>query len=340
MRCRRFHAVVVLSGLLAGSGVSALSAQSPTPDLAQDVSEAALTRARIANETAQAQYYAKAATKEPSGLPAWLQTVLGGFLAIAGSVVTLLLTTWFAERKAEETREQTFNRHKFQLQLAVKELHISLSKLTPDLPAWVNEDLVYSEPSRPTASSRDDTYYRKYDLVECVYRLCALFGWLELYRTDTAFLRGPSTRQQQRMEGLFGELRKDFANPLSTEKRELNAEAWRDGFILEEDQRAIGEKMLNRQLPDVIGYATFCETLFRSPKRDDPTGWNIPNSQNWWIWNVTRFIFELRTQRPVTLDAQTPKVPLVLALPNFAMTRVSRVISHCNELDDLLRKPV
>ncbi len=365
MRCRIFEAALVASVLLAGSDAQAQPASAPAAAQApaQAASEAALTGASTANQTAQARYYAKQADKDPSGPPAWLQTVLGGLIAIASGLSTLLLTTWFAERKVTEAREQTYKRHQFQLQLAAKELDDSLSQLSPKLPpwvnenvdckkllawvdehvvhaklpAWVNEKVLYEEPRRPIASCRDDPYYLKYDLVNCVYRLCAFLGWLELYRTDGTFLRGPSTQPQQRTEDLFSEVRKDLADPFTFEKDKLDARDWNDGFILDDEQRAIGEKMIDRQRSDVIGYAAFCEILFRSPKRDDPTNWNIPDSQNWWIWNATRFIFELNTRPATVVDGQTGGK---LALPTFGLIRVSRLLRHCAELDTLLRKPV
>ena len=88
---------------------------------------------------------------------------------------------------------------------------------------------------------------------------------------------------------------------------------------LKDDQRAIGEKMLEKDAPGVvIGYAAFCERLFRIPRPVDPVG-NYESSQNYWIWNATRFIVELRQAR---------------AAPDFKRERIKKVIA---ELDELLK---
>ncbi len=256
-----------------------------------------LRQAQIDNERAQARYYAKQADANRSGdLPPWLQTVLGGLVAIVGGVVATWYTNRSADRKEHEQQRRTYDRQRSQLRLALRDLAVSLRPIadaSPERPAaFLSEHLLYTKPTRPAGGARTDDYYLKYDLVDAIYRFCALLGWMELYRTDADFLRGTAD-ENDRLERLFARLRADLADPFDDEKRRLDATAWRDGFIFEDDQRAIGEKMLARRRSDVvIGYAAFCEQLFRDPPQDDPTGAD-PRSQNWWIWNATRFFVDL-----------------------------------------------
>lgn len=335
----RFALAAFLTTLLACLGAHGQPHGASLPNgvsAVPDASEALLTKARIENETAQALYYqGQLAKQSSSSPPAWLQTVIGGMIAIAGSIGTLLLTTRFTERRTRDEQQQTYARHEHQIQLAVKELHESLKRLTPELPKWVDEDLVYDEPHRPSIPNRNDRYYLKYDLVDCIYRLCAFLGWLELYRTDSKFLRGPSPAKQQQIECFFAEIRRDLADEFIDEKKQLGRTDWCDGFILEEDQRAIGEQMLDREQSEVIGYAAFCERLFCSPKRDNPTGWEISKHQNWWVWNATRFIFELNLKGIGRSSGQ--QEPMVQQ--TFALTRISRMEGHCAELETLIRQP-
>jgi hypothetical protein len=95
-----------------------------------------------------------------------------------------------------------------------------------------------------------------------------------------------------------------------------------DGLILDDDQRAIGEKMLEKDKDApaaVIGYASFCERLFRIPKREDPVG-NYDWSQNYWIWNATRFVVELGGK----------------LAPDFKRERVRKVIVQLDDLSKVL----
>lgn len=289
-----------------------------------------LTRARIANEAAQAAYYSQQSKKPGTdSMPAWLQTTLGGALAILGSIVTLTLTNRMTDNKTRRELAETYDRHEHQLRLATRELFEAFSRFTPTLPPFVEESLVYEHPKRPKRPSRSDRYYLKYDLVDSIYRLCAFLGWLELYRTDPAFMRGPSSSKQARIERLFEQVRRDLGAELVEERRHAGCETWRDGFILADDQRAIGETMLNADRSAVIGYAAFCERLFRDPERVDPTDWEKPGSQNWWVWNATRFVVELNPQSAPDPDGAER--------PTFAIKRVERLLAHLGDLYGVIR---
>ncbi len=291
-------AIVVASATLSGT------ARAEVPAAPSAVSSAVadpdpLRQAQIDDARAQARYYAKQAEKDRSGdLPAWLQTLLGGFVAIVGGLVATWYTNRAASRKEQGQQRQTYDRQRGQLRLALRDLATALrpvAQASADRPAaFLAERLLYTKPPRPASGGRTDDYYLKYDLVDTIYRFCALLGWMELYRTDADFLRG-TPDENARLERFFAGLRADLGQPLTNGGSASAADATpRDGFILEDDQRAIGEKMLARRRSDVvIGYAAFCEQLFRDPRQDDPTGGGYATSQNWWIWNATRFFVDL-----------------------------------------------
>jgi hypothetical protein len=291
------------------------------------VSEQDLTRARIANEQAQSEYYRKQIQETlPRRTPIWFVPSISAAFSLIGIIASILLSSAIAAHNVELEQRRTYARQKSQVRLSVKDLRAALTKIdsaNPFPPAFLDEELIYNQPTRPQAFSAKDPYYLKYDLVDAVYRLCALLGWIELYRRDPSFLSGPPG-EKEKIEKCFEQIRKAFGDEFETEKKEKNsARGWLDGLILNDDQRAIGEKMLetDKDAPaSVIGYASFCERLFRIPKREDPVG-NYERSQNYWIWNATRFVVELGGQK---------------LAPDFKRERVMKVIAQLDDLSKVL----
>ena len=253
-----------------------------------------LNKAIIANATAQADYYRQqVANAGRRDLPTWVPTVVSGVFAIVSVLLSVLISNSVTQRKADREQQRVYARQKTQLRLSVVDLRAALAKIAdaePFPPAFVDEELIYTQPPRPISGSRSDPYYLKYDLVDTVYRLCALLGWMELYRRDPSFLSGPR-QERSTIEDEFATIRRALAQELPARSE---APTKGDGFILEDDQRAIGEQMFHRRDPTtVIGYAQFSERLFRIPTRDNPTDASNVWSQNYWVWNATRFIVDL-----------------------------------------------
>ncbi len=213
------------------------------------------------------------------------------------------------------------------MRLSANELRAAFAKIDsaqPFPPGFIDEGLVFHQPPRPGSYSPDDPYYQKYDLVDTIYRVCAVLGWMELYRRDPTFLSGPPD-EKGRIEQCFRDIRAAFGDPFTDEKQHLTSHGeWLDGLILDDDQRAIGEKMLQKDGDSpaaVLGYAIFCEQLFRLPHPEDPVG-NYVGSQNYWIWNATKFLLELRQ----------PK-----AAPDFKRQRIKKVIAQLDNLSAVLQ---
>jgi hypothetical protein len=252
--------------------------QNTSTATSHSVTEPDLIQARIANEQAQSEYHRKQVQETGKrGMPTWFVPALSAACSFIGIIASILLSSAIASHNVELEQRRTYARHKSQVRLSVQDLRAALLKIesaSPFPPAFVDEELIYTQPKRPPTFLANDPYYQKYDLVDTVYRMCALFGWIELYRRDPSFLRGPS-EEKQKIEKCFQQIRKAFGDEFEAQKKKKSAEGgWVDGLILDDDQRAIGEKMLEKEKEAptaVIGYTSFCERLFRIPRREGTT---------------------------------------------------------------------
>lgn len=229
---------------------------------------------------------------------AWISSFSSIVPIVLGAVSGWLVS----ELKAKKDRREIFERQRLQVRLAVKDLLSSMERIQAREHGlqFLEEDLVYDQPPRPKRWERRDRYYLKYDLVDTVYRLCALLGWMEIYRNDATFLLGSKAERQQLEEG-FEKLRNALAEERPLEGMNADPPDQKCAFILEDDQRAIGEQMFGAERPAmVIGYAAFCEQLFRLPRREEAGG-SYSTSQNHWIWNATLFVLDLRCMEPKSM---------------------------------------
>jgi hypothetical protein len=265
--------------------------------------------ARRANDLAQAAYYAKQA--QGSGddrTPWWGPLALGAVLTLGGSIATLALTNRVADRKARDDQQRLYRRQKLQVGLAVRALIEALTRFRLDggtpVADFLSRDHLVAQPKQLPVFDRKSPYYLKYDLVSTVYRLCALLGWIELYRIDPEFLSGVADERAS-FEAAFSRIRtiladdlEAIASPALAEDRPEGPPSG-DGVVLADDQRAIGEKMLTAPTEKVarvvVGYAHFAEFLFRFPGRHGPEqaageGEHPDLFQDHWVWNATSFI--------------------------------------------------
>ncbi len=267
--------------------------------------------ARRANDLAQAAYYtklARSAGDDADKTPWWGPLVVGAVLTLGGSFASLLFTDRVAARKARDDQERLYRRQKLQVGLAARALIEALARFRLDgtrpVADFLSRDYLVAQPKQPSAFDRGAAYYRKYDLVSTVYRLCAFLGWMELYRIDPEFMSGrPDERAS--FEAAFSRIRTILADEIEAipsdgaDAAPPAANSTGDGVILADDQRAIGERMLTEasdKIPRaVVGYARFAETLFRFPGRHDPQqspdeGEHPELPQDHWVWNATSFI--------------------------------------------------
>jgi hypothetical protein len=267
----------------------------------------------LENQRAQSEFYkrnSKPADKNEA--PWWGLWVLSLLSSVLATGATLYFTDLSARHKAEKEEFRLYSRQKAQVRVAVRGLRDALQRLRLDeeQPAeFLRRELLSLEPEQPDDFHPKDPYYQKYYLVHTVYRLCALLGWLELYRIDPTFLSGPPEEKKQ-IERCFQHIREALSEETKAEAVE------RDGVILEDDQRAIGEKMLatatKESPPTVIGYAAFCEQLFRVPGERSAIGSDPQRRQDHWIWNATG-LFVAMSRQPTAPDRRKKRLQKVLA---------------------------
>ncbi len=288
-----------------------------------------LEEARIANQNAQAAYYrSQTAAPTKHELPPWLNAVLPLVALVLGSVLTYLV----AARQTSEAQYRLYKRQEIQVRAAVHDLIATLESLRlqdNQSFGFLQESFLVEQPERPQIFDRTNPYYQKYDFVNLVYRLCAVLGWMELYRVDPTFLSGPA-EDKNRIETSFRAIRRALSSDFGEEKKTLpvpgdGASHWADGVILDDDQRAIGETMLTPATdstpPAVFGYGAFCVSLFRFAKKEGET--IRVGDQNFWIWNATRFIVDMGRVPPNT---------------DFRRKRLTKVLSELHNLNKVLTR--
>lgn len=293
---------------------------------------ATLEAANIANQNAQAAFYrnqvAQPAPPAKQDLPGWLNAVLPIVALVVGSFLTYVV----AARQVREAQKRLYDRQKTQVRAAVRDLATTLQglRLENNRPLdFLQERFLVEQPERPRLFHRNDPFYQKYDFVDLVYRLCAVLGWMELYRVDPTFLSG-SADDRRAIEGSFRAIRIALGAAFDDEKiaKAPSTDAgatWADGVILDDDQRAIGETMLNPATKDaspaVIGYAAFCVHRFRFAARDPVTGSIRVGDQDFWIWNATRFVIDMGSAPPAE---------------DFRRERLKKVLRELGKLDVVL----
>src|SRR5260370_41948867 len=230
-----------------GDPVTPESEKQPITEFGSTLSAADLRRAGLDDKAAQAEHNRKQTHgTDKSQLPPWFVPAISAVFSLVGIVASILLSSAVAARNVEREQQRTYARQKSQVRLSAKELRSALIKIDsadPYPPAFLNPEFIYFQPERPASFSPDEPYYQKYDFVSTVYRVCALLGWLELYRRDPSFLSGPAN-EKKTIEECFLQIRKAFGDEFSSVKKKKGiAGKWIDGLILEDDQRAIGETM-------------------------------------------------------------------------------------------------
>jgi hypothetical protein len=199
---------------------------------------------------------------------------LTGVAAIISAITTLLalvvkeyfLAKWFDRWKRRQDLEMIYHRLRDPLFVSSVELGNRLHEMMDDYGAnFLRRDVLKLSAIRQERNSADDPYFLKYKLVSSVYRLCAFLGWLELYRELLVFFDVASERKNRVLSEQVGHARADLADGhLNTRK---NWHLWHDTLLFREEQRAVGEAMLEGEGEDrrVIGYGRFCE-LFAQPE--------------------------------------------------------------------------
>lgn len=242
-------------------------------------------------------------------------TVVGALVSTFGALLGVILKDYFFSRsfetwKQRQTLEHIYQRFRDPLLLATQELASRTSEILKHYPTvYLTTDVLASSPERQLENSIDDPYFRRYKLVSTLYRLCALMGWLELYRQEITYLHSGNNKHSKKLEDAIEKLRCDLADgQLNNADDWLQ---WRDTLIFREELRAIGEAMLELRgsTRTVMGYGRFCELL-----ASDSAG-----NHKKWVSVVTNFFLDLETERK-----------------DFRQWRLKLILVHLVDLIELL----
>jgi hypothetical protein len=121
--------------------------------------------------------------------------------------------------------------------------------------------------------------------------MCALLGWLELYRQDVTFLNTDEKEVSRILEDALENIRNDLADGRLNKASDF--QKWNDRLIFREEQRAIGEAMITDTSPrTVMGYGAF-RALFERSRADD---------ELWWMRVVLNFLSDMADMKDFRRD--------------------------------------
>ncbi len=197
-------------------------------------------------------------TKELLGL-----SVVGTFVATCGSLLATILKEHFFSRSFEKWKRSiaasdVYQRYKDPIFLSGLELLIRLREIVVNKHMdFLTRDVLERPDGIAHANDISDPHFRHYKLISTLYRLCAFFGWLELYRREITFLDSGKAATRKRLAQCLHSIREDLAD--GQINRADNWHEWMDRLIYREELRAIGEAMLttNGDKTVVLGYGAF-----------------------------------------------------------------------------------
>lgn len=197
-------------------------------------------------------------------------TGIAAVISVAGSLFGHFLKEWVFARLFESWKSKRAVKQSFTLLLtpmaqSACDLLTRLHEIRDKFPPEFLEYQALESPS-PELERNDttDPHYRHYKLVSTLYRFCAFWGWVELFRRDVASILETQHKQVVQIETQLDKLRIDLAD--GTLNEEDDWEMWRDRLVFREELRAIGERII-APYPQrgVIGYAAFSDLLKKKP---------------------------------------------------------------------------
>jgi len=189
-------------------------------------------------------------------------TVVGALISTFGTLLATLLKERFFARshevwKAQVSSEAVFRHYRDPLLLAAMELATRLEEIYNEYPtAFLTRDLLTRlRPGDDVLSEND--HLQRYKLLSSLYRFASFLGWLELLRQDLVFVGDQNVAASSNAQNLITAIRRDMADSLP------EVSGWHDVTIFREEQRAIGESMLQtiNDVRVVMGYADFSKVI-------------------------------------------------------------------------------
>lgn len=200
--------------------------------------------------------------------------VLGFVVTVLGGLAALYLKDAIDVRVAgprvsRHALEEVRNRYRTSIFLAAQELGDRLYSLSRDdrdpAERLAGYELLRADFVRePQAAT--GPHHHQYRFASSIYRFCALFGWLELYRRDLAAIGVHSLDGDGPLESCLGNIRDAISGGAINQHR--LAEDWRDCVIRREELQAIGHRMMAQGADlDLVDFGSFFDIL-----RSDPDG--------------------------------------------------------------------
>ena len=215
--------------------------------------------------------------------------VVAALITTVGSLFATLLKDFILARSLENWKdkrslESIYKRYRDPILLSSIELCNRLREITHEIPAnFLSSHLMDIQVSRMVTNTELDPYFMKYKLVSTIYRLCSLLGWLELYRQEVTYLDTGKSRINRKLENCITYIRSDLADGYLNDAEDRPS--WTDTYIFREEQRAIGELMIQtfKENKCVLGYAAFCELLCDSDE----------SQKKKWLQVAANFVLDL-----------------------------------------------
>jgi hypothetical protein len=258
--------------------------------------------------------------------------VLGALVSTVGTLLGLYLKDFVAARaferwKARRAADDVFRRYRDPLALATSELINRLCEIiSQEHPSFLKADVLKIANPRIERNDEEDPYFRRYKYDSTIYRLASVLGWIELFRQDITFLDSGQMHKNVEITNCLGDVRAALADGHLNEAADWAK--WRDYLIFREEQRAIGESMIDNAANPrrVKGYDRFLADNAERPSR--------------WFMCLAGFFEDLETSnrdyRMIRIKRLLVALAQLLTLTSerSLSERVHKEVAKCaNELD-------
>ena len=181
-------------------------------------------------------------------------TILGYFLK------DLLFVYFFDSLREKNALKKISKKYKDPILLSASELLRRVNQYVRDYDALCKistAEILFDKTEKMTTNYADDPYFLRYKLVSTLYRFCAFFGWLELYRQEITFLDSHSKSDSSKVLAIIGTIRVSIADGQINTNSDWHL--WKDPLIFREELRAIGEGMIEikKEQNTILGYNKF-----------------------------------------------------------------------------------
>lgn len=201
-------------------------------------------------------------------------TVLGAIITTFGTLVGLVLKEFVAVRffeqwKARIAADEVFRRYRDPLSLASFELINRLIEvIEKEHPNFLKPEILKIESSRSAGNSNEDPYFQKYKYDSTVFRLANVLAWIELFRQEVTFLDSGHSQTNSAISECLRKLRGALADGHLSENLP-DWKEWRDYLIFREEQRAVGESLINKEADPrrIEGYGYFLSDYAKQNSR-------------------------------------------------------------------------